>query len=849
MLVSLVSPVLLDSVAVSFLNQFWQIDEVEAAEIEDKKGDLNLYYSFAQINQVTEQYHMDWIKCGYATLPTKFLNTDNIYFGMHLAGEYNQTGRLKTDIIYRVSCLFADFDGKDMVDTGADEYQTVYDELYSDKLNAHKASGLPVKPETETNIAKRCVREAQKKIFKANRGYYMPLLLERVKENTKDKPPSIMVCSGGGYHCYWLLNTPQHLTDSAEREAHKIAQKNFVRAIGADRAASGMAQILRVPGTLNTKYTDNNVVTIVEDNGRRYSYSELLAEKLTVSKSPTFLVNMPQLPGAVISTRGKRLHHIPEATKAVLNELYPNPLEIFRNAGYFTTDDELQHSGDDWRIPGYHGLLVVKEGQTNYGSWHCFNDGYGGGVVHAYLWANKDIKLGADGSWLVEDHNHYLSACVEMLKEKGVFLDANNNVLLSSVEVQERIDKFMNSDNPINDFPDPTDYISIVESLFADRKSRYDRTQEASVKTYTGKSLFNIDELSEYDKTEDEVIERFATRGEVTMFYAPSATGKSYLCVELAISLILGKQVLQQLTTRSKTKKVLYLAAETDPDFKNRVIRTIGKLSGENYQTNYQAVKENLIYVSGKTNQVRFDEPFWVKEIAAELLHKYEKQGQLFDLIILDTLRASVVSGVNNESDSGDMGKIMKIAQELGLALGNAAVIVIHHTNKGEEEFSGSYALFTNINTVLSAQQINGVIGVMSEKNKQQAKQTATPILTAKFATDKNGGAYLEYTEKGSFVPRGKSLSEQEQTVLGVVKNKGELQYAELSDLLVAETGLNKSDSWIEDKLKYVRNLAHLKYINVEGLNDFKRGSIQSKHKITILPKGLDYFKIEIQEV
>jgi hypothetical protein len=308
---------------------------------------------------------------------------------------------------------------------------------------------------------------------------------------------------------------------------------------------------------------------------------------------------------------------------------------------------------------------------------------------------------------------------------------------------------------------------------------------------------------------------------------------------------------LNQLETRAKTKKVLIIAAESDPDFKNRVNRTIAKLSSskEDYRANYQMVKENLIYISGKTNQVRFDDPFWVKELAAEILHKYEGQGIIFDLVILDTLRASVVNGDGKENDTGDMGKIMKIAQELGLALGNAAVIVIHHTNKDEKVYSGSYALVTNVNTVLSAQQVNGVIGVMSHKNKQRAKSNETPVLTAKFATDKNGGGYLEYAEKSSFVPQGDGLKDPEKTVLAVIKNKGELQYGELSDLLVAETGLPKSGSWIEDKLGYVRNLARLQYISVEGLTDYKGGKIPNARKVNILQKGLDYFNIETEDI
>lgn len=64
-------------------------------------------------------------------------------------------------------------------------------------------------------------------------------------------PPSAVVHSGGGLHCYWFLREPMVLPDAAH--VAKDLLRRLASALGGDLSAAEPARILRVPGTWNRK--------------------------------------------------------------------------------------------------------------------------------------------------------------------------------------------------------------------------------------------------------------------------------------------------------------------------------------------------------------------------------------------------------------------------------------------------------------------------------------------------------------------------------------------------------------------------------------------------------------------
>ena len=102
----------------------------------------------------------------------------------------------------------------------------------------------------------------------------MPLLAAHIRE--LDPPPSAIVSSGGGYHCYWYLKEPFWLDTNLKREIATTLQKQWVVYVEGDLAVHDLARIMRLPGTLNYKYDPPRPVRIMRDNQHvEYTIEEL----------------------------------------------------------------------------------------------------------------------------------------------------------------------------------------------------------------------------------------------------------------------------------------------------------------------------------------------------------------------------------------------------------------------------------------------------------------------------------------------------------------------------------------------------------------------------------------------
>lgn len=84
-----------------------------------------------------------------------------------------------------------------------------------------------------------------------------------------------LVDSGGGYHAYAMLDEP---VGPDEFDRIERINRGIARRIGGDLASTDAARILRVPGTLNFKYSPARPVKLAEYSGVgevRYSLDEL----------------------------------------------------------------------------------------------------------------------------------------------------------------------------------------------------------------------------------------------------------------------------------------------------------------------------------------------------------------------------------------------------------------------------------------------------------------------------------------------------------------------------------------------------------------------------------------------
>ena len=86
--------------------------------------------------------------------------------------------------------------------------------------------------------------------------------------------PSLVVCTGRGFHGYWLVAKPVRVRDDDDR-AHQVVQANRMLARRLDGDAVGdLARVMRVPGTINPK-TNTRCRLLVED-GPIYDFDGLV---------------------------------------------------------------------------------------------------------------------------------------------------------------------------------------------------------------------------------------------------------------------------------------------------------------------------------------------------------------------------------------------------------------------------------------------------------------------------------------------------------------------------------------------------------------------------------------------
>lgn len=161
--------------------------------------------------------------------------------------------------ICAVNTLFAEYDAKDHV--RLPEYMK---HLSSDFT---RLSDIEQRKE---------IRVAQEKTFYANPARYKERVLALI--NDQDLPPSVVVDSGGGYHCYWLLQETVPI-DEVNRVDVQGVQQSWVRMLGADPGASDLRRVLRAPGTYNHKPgfgTNPPLVTYLKsDFDLTYRYAQL----------------------------------------------------------------------------------------------------------------------------------------------------------------------------------------------------------------------------------------------------------------------------------------------------------------------------------------------------------------------------------------------------------------------------------------------------------------------------------------------------------------------------------------------------------------------------------------------
>jgi hypothetical protein len=109
--------------------------------------------------------------------------------------------------------------------------------------------------------------------------YKLPVDVDQARKiiDTFPLPPSLIVDSGGGLHVYWQLDEPL----AAIHARTLLARWAATWAAGADSVdmrvdnVFDLPRVLRLPGTRNLKQDCGAIVTVLEHNDHRYSYTDI----------------------------------------------------------------------------------------------------------------------------------------------------------------------------------------------------------------------------------------------------------------------------------------------------------------------------------------------------------------------------------------------------------------------------------------------------------------------------------------------------------------------------------------------------------------------------------------------
>lgn len=120
-------------------------------------------------------------------------------------------------------------------------------------------------------------------------------------------PPSVVIVSGGGLQCYWLLAEPLSLQGDGAANA-KDWLRRLATLLGADLNAAEPARILRVPGSRNFKYDPPRDVVIESFyEVRRYSIEDFASVLPPAAETESTRPSEPMASGVAEGSRNNAL--------------------------------------------------------------------------------------------------------------------------------------------------------------------------------------------------------------------------------------------------------------------------------------------------------------------------------------------------------------------------------------------------------------------------------------------------------------------------------------------------------------------------------------------------------------
>jgi len=296
------------------------------------------------------------------------------------------------------------------------------------------------------------------------------------------------------------------------------------------------------------------------------------------------------------------------------------------------------------------------------------------------------------------------------------------------------------------------------------------------------------------------LVEPHLPAGEATMLYAPPRSFKSFLTMEYALSIALGRPFLGRF--ESTQGVVIYLDLENRQDRLRERVRA----AMQRDHIAVAALRGNLLMQDrGESIPAWRMDPDALEELGAYV------EGVAPALIIVDNFRKGLPFGVEENSNSEINPIINRLLEACERA--ESALLLVHHTNKGNERYSGAGALEGSVANVMKIardqETRKAVVTSINMRNSEEFPPFAVEMGAdeALTLTTVPGGSYGDgddrYTDVRQMLARGGKTVNEIADALNVSRPTADKYVKSLVARGAIVTGMKKDTGGVKGATTY----------------------------------------------
>lgn len=468
--------------------------------------------------------------------------------------------------------------------------------------------------------------------------------------------PSALVISGGGWHVYWISETP--LTPGEWRPYAEGLKALLIReGVKCDAGlTTDCARLLRVPGTLNHKYSPPRLVELVH-LGHPYNFAKLSALRNAAPNKSAGNVPSPSLAPAIEPGHESSFDNGPDPAFAALlgaddlaggivrrGHVPLDPGPVFAKCGFMSHARDT--GGADYDNPLWMYSVLCATFLHN-----------GNAIAHE----------------VSKNHPSYTPAETQEMYERKRTDRAERGVgWPSCATINGAGCKSCTTCPYLGLGRSPLHLTSPVTATVTSQSSPALAWSEANLRV-TFSNIRHRRTLYGYD----------LVRREITVVGAPGGVGKTTLVTGMGVSIAIGKELLGEKIYGSELRVVLINAEDSGEEVRRRVVACCMAHGVAEHElsrlfiagTDHSAVQGLSLLRANAKNVSELDvSGFSALEAMLDELRP--------DLLVLDPLVALCSNG--NMNDNSSMAMVIRGLKRLAIKF-DCAILIVHHTRKGGE--------------------------------------------------------------------------------------------------------------------------------------------------------------------